>query len=88
MRFERTCENLVITLPVQKNINTVLFIDGMAALYMIETRIIVVANNDLSIWHYLELKGMGMKDQVSTYLKMSLRECDKNRTLSSKYHEE
>jgi len=30
-------------------------------------------------------KGVGMKDQVSTYLETSLRECYENRTLSLKY---
>jgi len=36
---------------------------------------------------YLDLKGLGMKDKVSTYLEMSLTGSNKNRTLSLKYHE-
>jgi len=73
-------ENPVMTFPIKDEINTELFIDRVVALCIGETWIRVVTDEGdptvvpvyLAQKCYLDLKGVGMKGQVATYLGMSL----------------
>lgn len=89
VRWENVCENLTMTFPNKKSIDTV-------------ARFRLMTNEDdqqvvtswfeewlYLVWKcYLDIECMGMKyQQVSTFLDMSLTGCVKNRTLAKKYCE-
>jgi len=37
--------------------------------------------------YFADLKGVGVRDQVTIFLEISLTGCDKNSILAAKYHE-